>query len=43
MEKKIRLVIETKCFRIGYEKTVTKPEPKQLPKETKGATVDLYA
>jgi len=43
MEKKIRVVLETKYFRFGYEKTVTKPEPKQLPKETKGSTVNLYA
>jgi hypothetical protein len=45
MEKKIRIVLETKYFRFGYEKTITKSEPKQLPtpKEVKGATINLYA
>jgi len=46
MEKKVRIVFETKNFRFGYEKTIIKPdkEVKQLPdKETKGLSVNLYA
>jgi hypothetical protein len=45
MEKKVRIVLETKYFRFGYEKVTIKPvkEVKQLPRETKGATINLYA
>lgn len=43
MEKTIRIVIETKNLRFGYEKKVVKPDPKKPIelKPIKGGNIDI--